>query len=299
MPELPEIHALVTELRGRLIGRCVDRLELVSFAALRTFDPGPDMLGGRAVLGVERHGKFLDLGLGPQHGDDGELHLLVHLAKAGWLRWRSTAPGPRTRPGSGPLAARLVLAADADLPGGDGFDLTEAGTRKSLGLWIVRRPDEVPLVAELGPDPMDPDFDSAALGAVLADAGRARIKNVLRNQRLIAGIGNAYSDEILHAARMSPFKPADMPTEDVARLFAAMRETLEAAVARAEGLAATELKREKKNNLAVHGRAGEACPVCGDTIRQVVYADSTFEYCAGCQTGGKPLADRVLSRLLK
>lgn len=299
MPELPEVQALVAELRGRLAGRVVDRLELVSFAALRTFEPAPDALAGRKVTGVQRHGKFLDLRLGGAADDGDELHLLVHLAKAGWLRWRATAPGPRTRPGVGPLAARLVLTAGGGFPGGDGFDLTEAGTRKSLGLWIVRRPEEVPLVAQLGPDPMDPDFDAAALGTVLAGAGRARIKNVLKNQRVIAGIGNAYSDEILHAARMSPFKSADMPQEDVARLFAAMRETLDAAMQRVDGLAATELKREKKSNLAVHGRAGQACPVCGDTVHQVIYADSTFEYCPTCQTGGKPLADRVLSRLLK
>jgi formamidopyrimidine-DNA glycosylase len=122
---------------------------------------------------------------------------------------------------------------------------------------------------------------------------------VLRHQGTIAGIGNAYSDEILHVAKMSPFKPADMPSEDVATLYTAMRETLADALARADGISASELKAEKKSGLRVHGRTSEPCPVCGDTVRQVIYSDSTFQYCPTCQTGGKPLADRVLSRLLK
>lgn len=122
---------------------------------------------------------------------------------------------------------------------------------------------------------------------------------MLRNQSIIAGIGNAYSDEILHSAKMSPYKPAAMSAEEVKQLYTAMQETLRAAIARADGLAASELKAEKKSNLQVHGRNGKACPVCGDTVRQVRFADSTLEYCPTCQTGGKPLADRVLSRLLK
>jgi formamidopyrimidine-DNA glycosylase len=177
--------------------------------------------------------------------------------------------------------------------------MTEAGTKKSLAIWLVRDPNDVPRIATLGPDPLASSFTAAALSTILSSQGRAQIKGVLRNQSVIAGIGNAYSDEILHAARMSPFKPASMDAADVSRLYAAMQETLRAAVARADGLAASELKREKKSNLQVHGRTGEPCPVCGDTVRQVIYSDSTFQYCPTCQTGGKPLADRVLSRLLK
>jgi formamidopyrimidine-DNA glycosylase len=286
MPELPEVHALVTDLRARLVGRRVDRLEIVSFAALKTFDPSPADLKGKTVAAVERHGKFLDVVIG-------DIHLIFHLARAGWVRWRENAPVASGRPSRGPLAARFVLE------DGSGFDLTEAGTKKSLAIYLVRDPADVPGVARLGPDPLDPAFTEEAFAAILARAGRAQIKGVLRFQSNIAGIGNAYSDEILHAARMSPFKPADMAPDDVARLYAAMQSTLRDAIARDDGLAASELKAEKKSNLQVHGRTGQPCPVCGDTVRQVTFADSSLQYCPTCQTGGKPLADRVLSRLLK
>ena len=180
-----------------------------------------------------------------------------------------------------------------------GLDITEAGTKKSLAIYLVRNPIDVPGIARLGPDPLSTSFDESQFAGILAAQGRAQIKGVLRSQSIIAGIGNAYSDEILHAAKMSPFKPAAMAPDEVTRLYAALQETLRSAVARADGLAASELKAEKKTNLQVHGRTGEPCPVCGDTVRQVIFADSTLQYCPTCQTGGKPLADRVLSRLLK
>ena len=136
--------------------------------------------------------------------------------------------------------------------------------------------------------------------AVLAQQGGKQIKGVLRHQGTIAGIGNAYSDEILHAARMSPFKPSSsLDEDDLATLYAAIRDTLGAAVDRSRGLAASELKGEKKSHLAVHARTGKPCPVCGDTVREVSFADSSLQYCATCQTGGKPLADRRMSKLLK
>jgi formamidopyrimidine-DNA glycosylase len=191
------------------------------------------------------------------------------------------------------MAARLVL------DDGSGLDITEAGTKKSLAISLVRQPAEVWGVARLGPEPLDPSFTEDVFRGILTQQGRAQIKGVLRNQSTIAGIGNAYSDEILHAAKMSPFKPADMSPDDAARLYAALQSTLRTAVERADGVSASELKGEKKSNLQVHGRNGLPCPVCGDTVRQVIYSDSTFQYCPTCQTGGKPLADRVLSRLLK
>jgi formamidopyrimidine-DNA glycosylase len=219
--------------------------------------------------------------------------LVMHLARAGWVRWNDgTRPVP-ARTGKSPLAAKLVL------DDGSGIDITEAGTKKSLAIYLVRKPTDVPGIARLGPDPLSEDFTRDAFQGILAAAGRAQIKGVLRNQSNIAGIGNAYSDEILHAARMSPFKPASMSAEEAARLYDAMQSTLREAISRSEGLAASELKREKKSGLRVHGRTGEPCPVCGDTVRQVIFADSTLQYCPTCQTGGKPLADRVLSRLLK
>jgi len=293
MPELPEVQALAADLGARLRGRRIARFDVTAFSALKTYDPPVSALEGATIVDVTRHGKFLDI------VTENGLHLTIHLARAGWIRWRNVAPTPGAGRGKGPLAARLVLAESPGSAAGAGFDITEAGTKKSLAIHVVRDPQEVPGIARLGPDPMDPDFTIATLAGILKQSGRSQIKGVLRHQGTIAGIGNAYSDEILHVARMSPFKPADMPPEDVATLYAAMRETLADALARADGVSAAELKSEKKSGLRVHGRNGEPCPVCGDTVRQVIYSDSTFQYCPTCQTGGKPLADRVLSRLLK
>lgn len=166
-------------------------------------------------------------------------------------------------------------------------------------MYLVRDPAEVPGIARLGPDPLDDAFDRDAFAALLAGE-RRQIKGALRDQSLIAGIGNAYSDEILHAAKMSPFKlTASLTDDETTRLHTALRTTLQDAVARSSGVAAGKLKSEKKSGLRVHGRAGEPCPVCGDTIREVSFSDSSLQYCPTCQTGGKPLADRRLSKLLK
>jgi len=284
VPELPEVTALVADLGARLGGRTVSSLQIVSFAALKTFDPPVSALSGLVVGEVGRHGKFLDLAIG-------DLHLVIHLARAGWIRWRAEKPQPSKALGKGPLAARLIL------DDGSGLDVTEAGTKKSLAIYLVRSPGDVPGIARLGPDPFALSLDD--FSALLAAQGRSQIKGVLRNQSMIAGIGNAYSDEILHRAKMSPFKPASMTAGEAAVLYGAMLSTLQEAIDRADGLHASELKAEKKSNLQVHGRTGLPCPVCGDTVRQVIYSDSTFQYCPTCQTGGKPLADRVLSRLLK
>jgi formamidopyrimidine-DNA glycosylase len=286
MPELPEVQTLATDLGARLGGRVVDRLQILSFAVLKTVDPSVSALEGEVIGGVSRHGKFLDIQVG-------ELHLILHLARAGWIRWREDAPVQAARPGKSSLAARLVL------DGGSGIDITEAGTKKSLAIYLTSDPRSVPGIARLGPDPLTEAFTEQELERILSAAGRSQIKGVLRNQSIIAGIGNAYSDEILHVARMSPFKPAAMTPDEVSTLYQAIRSTLDGALARADGLAASELKREKKAGMRVHGRAGEPCLVCGDTVRQVIFADSTLQYCPRCQTGGKPLADRVLSRLLK
>lgn len=286
MPELPEVQALADDLTARLAGRSISRFSVVSIAALKTFDPQPTALIGLPVGPVVRRGKFLDAAVG-------DLHLVVHLARAGWIRLRPEAPLEPVRPGKGPLAARLVF------DDGSGLDLTEAGTKKGLAISIVSDPLQVPGVARLGPDPLHPDFTFDVFAGILAGAGRAQIKGVLRNQGLIAGIGNAYSDEILHVAKMSPFAPASMKPDVAERLFEALHRTLRDAVERASGVPAADLKQEKKAGMRVHGRTGQPCPICGDTVRDVTFADSSLQYCATCQTGGKPLADRVLSRLLK
>jgi len=293
MPELPEVEALAQDLTGRLAGRAITTIHVPQFSALKTYDPPLSAIEGTLVDGVRRHGKFLDI-------EASGLHLVLHLARAGWVRWKDEVPALPPKPSmKSTLAVRVVLSPLADEPT-PGLDVTEAGTKKSLACYLVRDPLDVPGIASLGPDPLGEDFTIDALAEILAASGGKQIKGVLRHQGTIAGIGNAYSDEILHTARMSPFKPAKgIEGDDLDTLYAAIRSTLEDAVERSRGLAASELKAEKKSNLAVHGRTGQPCPVCGDVVREVSFADSSLQYCATCQTGGKPLADRRLSKLLK
>lgn len=302
MPELPEVESLSTFLADQLVGRTVERVYPVAVHALKTYDPPIDALEGRVIDGVTRHGKFLDL-------ISGDLHLVIHLARAGWVRWSDKLADAPPRPGKGPLALRVRLAAPQgqDAVGGgspgssgsQGFDVTEAGTQKGLAVYLVRDPLDVPGIARLGPDPFSADFTLAAFTGMLAGE-RRQIKGVLRDQSVIAGIGNAYSDEILHVARMSPYRlAAKLTPDEVARLYEAVGTTLADAVERSRGLALRDLKSEKKSGLRVHGRKGEPCPVCGDTVREVSFSNSAMQYCPTCQTGGKPLADRRMSRLLK
>ena len=287
MPELPEVESLAAFLRTHAVGHAIARADAASFSVLKTFDPPLTALTGQVITEVGRHGKFLDL------STDQSLHLIMHLARAGWLRWREDLPTAPPKPGKSPLAFRLRL------DDGSGFDLTEQGTKKRLAVYLVRDPDDVPGVATLGPDPLAADFTLETLAGLLTGR-RMQIKGVLRDQSIIAGIGNAYSDEVLHVAKMSPFKiAASLTPDDVAVLYDAIQTTLGEAVERSAGLAAADLKGEKKSGLRVHGRAGQECPVCGDTIKEVSFADSALQYCPTCQTGGKPLADRRLSRLLK
>jgi formamidopyrimidine-DNA glycosylase len=286
VPELPEVDALVGFLRERAVGRAVVGASVAAISALKTFDPPLHELTGRTIDGASRHGKFVDL-------EVGELHLVFHLARAGWLRWYDQLPKTLIKPGKSPIALRVRL------DDGAGFDLTEAGTKKSLAVYVVRDPAMVPGIARLGVDPTAPDFTLADFAAILSGR-RTQVKGLLRDQSVFAGVGNAYSDEILHNARMSPYAlAARLAPADVERLFHALRDTLADAMGAAAGRPPDELKDSKRTRMQVHGRTGEPCPVCGDTVREVIFHDSTFQYCPTCQTGGKPLADRVLSRLLK
>ncbi|MCT1987422.1 Fpg/Nei family DNA glycosylase [Dermacoccus abyssi] len=286
MPELPEVSGLVGFLTERLLGRAVVGVELASFAVLKTFDPPPQAFEGLVVDAVHRHGKFVDI-------EASGLHFVFHLSRAGWLRWSDNLPTTTLRPGKSPIAVRVRL------DDGAGFDLTEAGTQKRLAVYLVRDVQEVPGVAKLGIDPLSEEFTEEAFAALVADR-RMQIKGLLRDQSEIAGVGNAYSDEVLHVAKLSPFAMTTALTpEQVHTLYEALRTTLTDAVAAASGKPAKELKDAKRAGMRVHGRTGEACPVCGDVVREVSFADRSLQYCATCQTGGKPLADRRMSKLLK
>lgn len=279
------MEALAGFLRERLVGRVVARVDVAGIAALKTYDPPVTSLGGLSVTDVGRRGKFLDIDV------DG-LHLVVHLARAGWVRWRENLPPTALKPGKGPIVLRVHL------DDGSGLDFTEAGTTRKLAVYVVRDPSEVAGIERLGPDPLA--LERAAFDDLLDANARTQLKGLLRSQSVIAGIGNAYSDEILHVARLSPFALAGRVDDgDRSRLFAAIGSTLRDAVERSAGLPASELKDDKRAAMRVHGRTGQACPECGDVVREVSFADSSLQYCPTCQTGGKLLADRRLSRLLK
>lgn len=294
MPELPEVQVLAERIAEACAGGRIARLDVVAVSALKTVSPSPSDLQGASIRGCSRAGKFLVLAA---LATDRELFVVVHLARAGWIKVSDRVPVTPTRPGRGPLVARLVTVT-ADGEPGICLDITEAGTRKSAALYIVDELNAVPGIAALGPDAGD--ITSAELSDVLRAGGQVRLKSLLRDQRVLAGIGNAYSDEILHAARLSPYQRADTLSEDeTVRLATSIREVLAAALAHARQLRPDQLKDGKRSGLQVHARAGKPCPICGTKIAEVVLADSSFQYCPTCQNDGRLLADRRMSRLLK
>ncbi|GAA1481410.1 Fpg/Nei family DNA glycosylase [Gordonia sinesedis] len=295
MPELPEVTAIADYVDGRAAGLPIRRVDIASLSVLKTADPPYTALVGRIVESVGRIGKYLVIRTlpGPEGSADSTLDLVIHLSRAGWLRWSDDlSPKPLRPGGKSPIAIRVHCG----LPG-EGFDVTEAGTQKRLAVWVVREVTDIDRVASLGPDAMALSRDDFA--AILRDT-TGRIKNVLTDQRRIAGVGNAYSDEILHTAKLSPFASSNSLTDtQVDALYEAMRSVFTDAIDRLEGQEVARLKSEKRTGLRVHARTGLPCPVCGDTIREVSFADRSFQYCPTCQTGGKVLADRRMSRLLK
>ena len=307
MPELPEVAALADFLRARTAGRTVAAVEVGSIAALKTFDPPTEALAGGEVTGVARHGKWLDLVVTPASGavpDAAPLHLVFHLSRGGWVRWADALSTKPVRPSLGGSGRGAVLALRVRLDDGSGFDLTEAGTRKRLAVHVVRDPAEIGMIASLGVEPLAPEFTTDVLADLLS-AKNQQVKGLLRDQHAIAGIGNAYSDEILHAGRFSPYKlTRSFTPEETARLHSAIGEVLTGAITAASGKPAKELKDAKRAGMRVHGRAGLPCPgwdgtPCGDTVHEVSFADRSMQYCPTCQTGGKPLADRRMSKLLR
>ncbi|WP_433711819.1 Fpg/Nei family DNA glycosylase [Nocardia sp. CA-084685] len=289
MPELPEVEALAQFLREHAVGAVVGRVDVAALSAVKTFDPPVTALSGRDVSGAGRWGKFLGMEC------DG-LWLITHLSRGGWLRWVDEPSQTPPKPGGkSPLALRVHFFTPEGMT--PAFDLTEAGTKKRLAVYIVDDPKLVPGIARLGPDALE--VTEEQFGEILHGASQ-RIKTAIVDQSLLAGIGNAYSDEILHTAKVSPFaNTKTMSAETISVLYDAMRSVLTDAVQRSVGQDAARLKGEKRSGMRVHARTGLPCPVCGDTVREVSYAERSFQYCPTCQTGGKVLADRRMSRLLK
>jgi formamidopyrimidine-DNA glycosylase len=283
MPELPDVSAYLSALQSRIVGQTLERVRVASLFLLRTADPPLSETEGRVVRELRRVGKRIAIGL------DGDLWLVIHLMIAGRLHWR--APGAK-------IGGRNNLAA-FDFPNGS-LVLTEAGTKKRASLHVVRGAAALDGLDAGGIDVMSADFD--AFRAALTLENRT-LKRALTDPRFLSGVGNAYSDEILHAAKLSPITLTHKLTgEEWQRLFHATQETLQLWIDRLRDEtngAFPEHVTAFRKDMAVHGRFGEPCPVCGEPIQRIRYADNETNYCAKCQTGGTLLADRSLSRLLK
>jgi formamidopyrimidine-DNA glycosylase len=275
MPELPEVEAWVRELDPLVSASDVAAAGPAHIATLKTFDPPLRALEGRRLAGARRRGKWL---LFPT--TDGELQLRVHLMSAGRIRWIAAGgKGPKTP------AFRLRFENGGELV------LTEAGAKKRAGVWLETPAQAEAELSHLGPEALE--VDAAALRELLASDNR-RLHSLLRDQRVLAGVGRAHANEILHRARLSPFAlSGNLDDEEVARLAEAIRDDL------ARALELRERGKADKDVYLVHRRLGEPCPRCGDPLRQVDYEEHTVFYCAPCQTSGRILKDRRLSRLLR
>jgi formamidopyrimidine-DNA glycosylase len=283
MPELPDVAAYISALEPRIIGQPLKRVRLASAFLLRTADPPITDTEGRAVRALRRIGKRIAIGV------EGDLWLVLHLMIAGRLHWR--LPGAR-------LAGRQSLAA-FDFPIGS-LVLTEAGTKRRASLHVVAGEEGLRAIDPGGIEIFESDL--ARFRAALTEEHRT-LKRALTDPRLISGIGNAYSDEILHAAKLSPVTLTHKLGDDEwARLYAATRDTLTLWIDRLRAEAGDGFPEKVtafRKDMAVHGRYGQPCPRCGEKIQRIRYADNETNYCARCQTGGKVLADRSLSRLLR
>jgi formamidopyrimidine-DNA glycosylase len=282
MPELPDILAYTRALEPRIVGQTLERVRLLSPFLLRTTQPVITDVEGRTVRELRRVGKRIAIGV------EGELWLVLHLMIAGRLHWRP----PKVK-----LGGRQYLAA-FDFPEGT-LTLTEAGSKRRASLEIVSGEEGLRSLDPGGIDVLAADFD--AFRAALS-AENHTLKRALTDPRLVSGIGNAYSDEILHAAQLSPLAQTQkLKSHEWERLFAATRHTLELWVKYLEAEASDRFPEKVtafRKEMAVHGRYGQPCPVCEEKILRIRYADNETNYCAKCQTGGKVLADRGLSRLL-
>jgi formamidopyrimidine-DNA glycosylase len=283
MPELPDVSVYIESLAPRIVGQRLERVRLASPFLLRTVDPPVAELFGKRVRALRRLGKRIVVAF------DGALFLVIHLMIAGRLRWR---------PSGTKVPGKLGLAA-FDFSSGT-LLLTEASSRKRAALHVVRGEAALAALDPGGLEPLDADLASFR-AAVLRE--RHTLKRTLTDPRILSGIGNAYSDEILHAARLSPVKLTEqLSDEEMARLYAATRSTLLEFTARIRnevGDGFPEKVTAFRDDMAVHGRYGQPCPVCGTPVQRIVHAENETNYCPTCQTGGKLLADRALSRLLR
>jgi formamidopyrimidine-DNA glycosylase len=282
MPESPEVQALADDLGRRLAGHEIRGVDVLEFRVTKTRARPLESLIGRRVAGVTRRGKLLDF------APDDDAHFVVSLGRHGWARYGGAeasvteAPTGEAEP---PPPALIVLEFDD----GTTLELTDAGDWISLGGWVVDDPFEVPAVAKLGPDPADPAFSRADFDAGVVGR-RKQVKAVLQEQESLAGIGNAYSDEILHAAQVSPVAhAASLGGDELDRLFEATVGVISEAVTARSGVPIDQLKAAKVAAMRVHGRTGEPCPRCGDEIRDFSFASTTAQYSATCQTGGDVL----------
>ena len=276
MPELPEVQALAERLDVAVAGATFQRADPLQFSALKTFDPPPETLTGRSLQGVGRRGKFLVFRFGGPR-------LLVHLSQGG--RVDVEAPPKATRPKG--AVVRLVFA------GHPSVLVKEFGTERKAGWWVVAEGDNGPLAA-LGPEP----FDDAFATLVMRSDDRRRVHTILRDQRTVAGIGRGYSDDILHQARLSPFASlAGLDPDGRRALVEAVHQVLTDAL-QGERARTGGLPPKLGDRFRVHGRYGTPCPRCGADLRRVSYESHEVAYCPTCQTGGKVLADRRMSRLL-
>jgi len=282
MPELPDITAYLTALEPRVVGKRLERIRIASPFLLRTVDPPVTELEGREVRELRRIGKRIVFGV------EGDYWLVLHLMIAGRLHWRSVGAK---------LGGRNNLAA-FDFPDGS-LVLTEAGAKRRASLHVFKGEENLRAVDSGGIDVFTADLD--AFRAVLTVENRT-LKRALTDPRFLSGIGNAYSDEILHAAQLSPIAQTHkLKPEEWRRLYTATRETLQLWIDRLDAEAKEKFPEKVtafRKEMAVHGKYGEPCPRCGEKVLRIRYADNETNYCAKCQTGGKVLADRSLSRLL-
>jgi formamidopyrimidine-DNA glycosylase len=283
MPELPDVTVYVEALQQRLVGECLERLTVLTPFLLRTAVPPIEAANGRRVRSVHRIGKRIAIGL------EGDLWLVFHLMIAGRLHWF---------PRGGRLSRRAALAR-IEFSNGT-LTLTEAGTRRRASLHLVQGDRHLKLQ---DPGGLEVLHASPEQFAQRLRSENHTLKRALTDARLFSGIGNAYSDEILHAARLSPVMLTSRITdEEVGRLYAAIGEQLQLWTERLRRLAGGEFPEGVtafRDDMAVHGRFRQPCPVCGTPVQRIRYADNETNYCARCQTGGRLLADRALSRLLK